>query len=166
MALLNTTCPKCGAPHARKLSLIHAEGLSKVQTDIDTLGTFNTIGRQQVRTTGTASGVQQTQASKDAACPEVPEPTTSGMMIRNGLLLIGIVMCPIGFFSDAVPIALLGVLLILVSFVIPTAPTEAEQKEHDEATKEQRAAKDAWNNMFQCSACGERFVPVTSETVA
>lgn len=158
MAQLNTTCPKCGAPHARKLSVIHAEGLSSVQTNIETVGTFNTIGRQQIKTKGTASGTQQTQASKDAAPPEVPEPTTLGLMIRIGGMLSGMALCIGGFFTDSTAVAVIGMAAIVGSFFVPTAPTEKEQREHDEATKHLRAAKEAWANTFQCSACGERFV--------
>lgn len=164
MAQLNTTCPKCGAPHARKLSVIHAEGLSSVQSNIETVGTFNTIGRQQIKTKGASSGTQQTQASKDAAPPEVPEPTTQGQMIRTWGMLVGMAVGIGGLFTGYTGLAAIGVMLSGGSLLVPTAPTEAEQKEHDEATKHLRAAKEAWGNTFQCSACGERFVAVEIQT--
>lgn len=160
MAQLNTTCPKCGAPHARKLSVIHAEGLSSVQTNIETVGTFNTIGRQKIKTKGASSGTQQTQASKDAAPPEVPEPTTLGLMIHIGGMLTGMALCVGGFFAGSTTIVVIGITATAGSFFVPTAPTQTEQREHDEVTKHLRVAKEAWVNTFQCSACGEKFVPV------
>jgi hypothetical protein len=158
MALLNTTCPVCGAPHARKLSAIHAEGLSTVQTDINTVGTYNTIGRQKVTTKGTATGVQQTQASKDAAPPVVPGLVTKGAVIRGVMTIIGIALCATGFFSDSTAIAILGIVTIGGSFAVSAAATEEELANHRQATKHSQAALDAWADTFQCSACNHRFV--------
>lgn len=159
MALLNTTCPQCGAPHARKLSVIHAEGLSTVQTDINTVGTYNTIGRQKVTTKGSSTGVQQTQASKDATCPVVPEPFTRGLMFKIITIVTGIILCVGGFFNDSTPIAMLGVVAIIVAFIIPDTATPEEMLKHNEETKHLRAAKDAWAKTFQCGSCNHRFVP-------
>jgi hypothetical protein len=135
MALLNTTCPVCGAPHARKLSAIHAEGLSTVQTDINTVGTYNTIGRQKVTTKG-----------------------TKGAVIRGVMTIIGIALCATGFFSDSTAIAILGIVTIGGSFAVSAAATEEELANHRQATKHSQAALDAWADTFQCSACNHRFV--------
>lgn len=162
MAQLNTTCPKCGAPHARKLSVIHAEGLSTVQTNIDTVGTFNTIGRQKIKTKGTANGTQQTQASKDAAPPVIPTLMTKGALIQGITFAVGIVLCVGGFINDSTSVAMCGVLAIVGAFAIPTKPTPEEQARHDEETAHLRAAKNTWADTFQCSSCGERFVPAAT----
>lgn len=159
MALLNTTCPQCGTPHARKLSVIHAEGLSTVQTDINTVGTFNTIGRQKITTKGSSTGVQQTQASKDAAPPVVPEPLTLGMKFRLSAVVVGIIMCVAGFTNDSTTVATAGIFAILGSFVIPTKATAAELEVHEKKTRHLRAARDAWASTFQCTSCSHRFVP-------
>ena len=159
MALLNTTCPQCGAPHARKLSVIHAEGLSTVRTDINTVGTFNTIGRQKITTKGSSTGVQQTQASKEAAPPIVPEQLTLGMKCRLSTMVVGIIMCVGGFLNDSTTVATAGIFAVLGSFVIPVKATTAEQEVHDKQTRHLRAARDAWASTFQCSSCSHRFIP-------
>lgn len=55
MASIDTTCPLCEAPHAKKLSVIYSDGLSNVNTSMHSVGTFNTIGRQKITTTGTVA---------------------------------------------------------------------------------------------------------------
>lgn len=164
MAQLNTSCPVCGAPHARKLSVIHSEGFSTVQTDINTVGTFNTIGRQKIKTKGTATGIQQTQASKDAAPPVVPELMTTGTKIRAAVICLGIIMCAGGFLNDSTAVAICGVFVILGAFAVPTKATEAEQQDYDDRTRHLRVARDAWSDTFQCGACRHRFVPVEAKT--
>jgi rubredoxin len=159
MATIDTTCPQCGAPHAKKLSLIHQEGFSTVQTDINTVGTFNTVGRQKIKTTGTATGVQQTQASKNAAPPEVPGIVTRGEVIRGVVIIVGIILCVTGFFSDSVTVAILGASAIVFSFGVPVAATGEELANHRQATKHSQAARDAWEKTFKCSSCGHKFVP-------
>jgi hypothetical protein len=159
MAQLDTTCPKCAAPHARKLSLIYEEGISTVQTDINTVSTFNTVGRQKFKTKGTANGTQQTQASKDAAPPVVPKLVTTGMWIQGMLIALGIVMCVGGMINSATVVAIFGIVVIVGAFAVPVKPTEIEQRDYDERTKHLRAAKDAWADTFKCSSCGNKFIP-------
>lgn len=70
---INTTCPNCAAPHAKKLSIIYKEGLSTLQMTSESKGTgkTNNIIRTKI-TTATVSagtGVQQSQLSQDSAPP-------------------------------------------------------------------------------------------------
>jgi hypothetical protein len=122
------------------------------------------LHRQKIKTKGTTNGTQQTQASKDAAPPTVPTPLTNGAIIQGIVMVLGIALCIGGFLNDSTAIAMCGVVTILGSFAIPTTPTEQEQAKHDSETASLRAARDAWSDTFQCSACGERFVP--AEAVA
>ena len=139
--------------------MIHAEGLSTVQTDINTVGTFNTIEWQKITTKGSSVGMQQTQASRDAAAPVVPPLATLGMKIRLSLLSLGIVMCIGGIFSGAYEVGVFGIVVILGSFMVPIEATSTEQENYDKETKHLRAAREAWVDTFQCSACAHRFVP-------
>ncbi|MFS2022543.1 hypothetical protein [Massilia sp. CT11-137] len=164
MATINTTCPVCSTPHAKKLSVIYQEGLSTIQTDINTVSTFNTLGRQKFKTKGTANGTQQTQASKDAAPPVVPKLVTTGMWIQGMLIALGIVMCVGGMINSATVVAIFGIVVIVGSFAVPVKPTEIEQRDYDERTKHLRAAKEAWADTFMCGSCGHKFVPSTIQT--
>src|SRR5438067_105912 len=89
MARIDTTCPECGAPHARKLSVIHSEGISQVQTNVDTVGKLNTVGRHKIETKGTLNGTQQTEVSRIAAPPVMAEGGSTGMAIKVLLGFVG-----------------------------------------------------------------------------
>jgi hypothetical protein len=160
MAHLNTACPQCSAPHARKLSVIHTEGLSTVQANVNTVGKLNTVGGQKIKTTGTINGTQQTQASKDAAPPIVPKVVTVGAWIQGLLIAVSIVIIIGGIINFMMPLAVCGAVMLVASFAVPTKSTEAEQRRHDEKTAHLQAAKDVWEKTFQCGSCGNRFVPV------
>jgi hypothetical protein len=123
------------------------------------VGTLNTIGRQKIKTTGTATAVQQTQASKDAAPPVVPGMVTQGEVIRGVVMIVGMILCVVGFFNDSIIVAVLGAAAILFSFCVPVAATGEELANHRQATKHSQAARDAWEKTFKCSSCGHKFVP-------
>lgn len=50
---IDTTCPNCAAPHAKKLSVIYKEGLSTIQMTSKSTGTgkTNNIIRTKITTT-------------------------------------------------------------------------------------------------------------------
>jgi hypothetical protein len=159
MTTIDTTCPVCSAPHARRLAVIHAEGISTVQTDINTVGKFNTIGRQKITTKGTATGVQQTQASKDAARPIVPKLVSRGQKIQYGIAILGGVISFYGLCVGWPLISGAGVVFAFGVVLVSGKPTPEEIARFNDETQEIRAAADLWDKTFQCVACGERFVP-------
>jgi hypothetical protein len=163
MAQLNTTCPACGAPHARKLSVIHAEGISTVKTDINTVGTLNTIGRQKITTRGTSTGVQQTQESKDAARPVVPPLHSNGAVLRGVIVFLGLVALGVGVVSGMTFLIVAGFAIALCSLLVSADATPEEIAAHNEKTKDVQAASALWDKTFQCGACGNRFVPSESK---
>lgn len=172
MAILNTTCPLCGAPHAKKLSVIHSDGLSNVNTSVNTVGTLNTIGRQKITTNGTVSGIQQTDASRRAAPPFVPPLVSSSA--NNAASL---------FFGGSVVIVLIGVMvnisgaktgtvfLMVISMFVAlffiarsstAPPTQKDIELYEAENKDKLEAYRKWENTFSCGSCGNRFIPEDS----
>ena len=159
MATIDTTCRNCAAPHARKLSLIYAEGLSTSAGRVDATSTFQTIGRQQIKTTGVTNSTQQTGASKEAAPPEIPELVSHGRTIKTCVMLGGIAGCIVGFFFDAYPLGVAGILALGGSVLISTDPEEEEEEAHKRKHQEAYDELKIWENTFACSSCGHRFIP-------
>lgn len=172
MALLNTTCPLCDAPHAKKLSVIYSEGLSNVNTSIQSVGTLNTIGRQKITTNGTVAGVQQTDASRKASPPIVPPLVSKGK--KDAILLKfggSVVICFLSFMlmnSGLGAMAIFGsvIVMVVVLFYIAETfdvePTKEELDLYEEKNKIQLDAYRKWEHTFACNSCGHRFVPEES----
>lgn len=173
MALLDTTCPLCEAPHAKKLSLIHSEGLANVYTSMHSVGTFNTIGRQKITTTGTVAGIQQTDASRRAAPPFVPplvsDATKSiGSLVFGGLLIIVLVCFMAGVSGAAAETILFMVIAMIVALFfiarsLNVPPTQKEIELYQAENKDQLEAYRKWENTFSCNSCGHRFIPEESK---
>lgn len=159
MATIDTTCPVCSAPHARRLAVIHAEGISTVQTNINTVGKMNTIGRHKITTKGTANGVQQTQVSKDAARPSVPKLVTRGQKIQFGIAILGGVISFYGLCTGSPLLSGGGVVFAFGVVLVSGKPTPEEVARFNDETQEIRAAADLWDKTFQCGSCGHRFIP-------
>lgn len=169
MALLNTTCPLCDAPHAKKLSVIYSEGLSNVNTSIQSVGTLNTIGRQKITTNGTVAGIQQTDASKKAARPIVPSFTSNGAnklerLVIGGAILAVVYMIIVGNYGGGA-MAFFGGLIVLIMIIssmasnIDVKPTQEEIDLYEEKNKIQLDAYRKWEHTFACNSCGHRFIP-------
>lgn len=169
MALLNTTCPLCDAPHAKKLSVIYSEGLSNVNTSIQSVGTLNTIGRQKITTNGTVAGIQQTDASRKASPPIVPPLVSQGKKEAILLKLGGFVVI---FFLSFLLInsglgvwaifSLVIVMVIALFYILETfdvEPTKEEIDLYEEKNKIQLDAYRKWEHTFACNSCGHRFIP-------
>lgn len=166
--MLKLVCPECGGTHARKLSLIYEEGRSTGSGTMESVGTFNTIGRQQIHTKGTTTSSHQTDASRAAAPPPVPPFITDGHRKRTYLFLGGIVLGPaVGFLmyrywaDDAALLAtaiITGVLTAL-GYAVSTAARPGEEAEFRRVNRAAFAAYDEWERTFACNSCGCRFVP-------
>jgi hypothetical protein len=163
MARLNTTCPECGAPHARKLSAVHAEGLSTVDTKIEAVSTAKTIGRQKVVTNGAATGVQQTDASKKAAPPAIETGGSTGVIIKALLLFVGAVIAIPSLVNSVMVGVIAGVVIAFIGVLLPLEITPADEEEKARRTGAHKRAMDEWNKTFECSACSHRFVPVEAQ---
>lgn len=172
MALLNTTCPLCDAPHAKKLSVIYSEGLSNVNTSIQSVGTLNTIGRQKITTNGTVAGIQQTDASRKASPPILPPLVSQGTK-NTGLLMVGglivlwflwfiLIKFGMGMLMSFGLVMAMVVALIFKVANIDTKPTKEEIDLYEEKNKIQLDAYRKWEHIFACNSCGHRFVPELS----
>ena len=167
MPQLDTTCPSCDAPFARRLSLVHSEGVSTSQSTTNATGTINTVGRHRITTVGASVGQSQTQRSRLIAPPDVPPLVwTAGAKIQLILRVVGTwiaLLAPIAATNTFG--SFLGMVLLLLSFVwgssflIRTSPTESELAIYNQNTEVQRKALQDWESTFSCSACGHQFIP-------
>ena len=172
MSTINTTCPACSAPFAKKLSLVYKEGISSVNMDSHSVGVTNTIGKVKVTTSGSSVGIQQSALSQSAAPPHIPPIETAGSKRKVALAIGG----PIA--SIVLPLlisALLGVHLsfgvyLLIMFIslattlglaaaINDDPTKDEQDEYNRRTRNEQRAYQEWDQTYACGACGHRFIP-------
>jgi hypothetical protein len=176
---IDTTCPECGAPYAKKLSLIYSEGKSTVHLTSQSTGTAKTIGKQKISTEGTSAGIQQSEISKAAAPPPTVPPfvLTSldpGAGIAIFIMMAAIVLVPIlAIFTPVTfkgAMSVWGVGMVAVLFVAALTKTKLtdeeklareknERIEYEKRVAPQRKALDDWNNTFHCNACGHRFIP-------
>ena len=171
---IDTACPNCVAPHAKKLSLIYTEGLSTVQLTGETTsrGKTNNIISTKITTTGTStsSGIQQSQISKDSAPPVVEvAKEASGSVLRDSIIIIGgfaaIVLSIVAyavfstFSSSMITIIALFFVIIMYAQSIDTKRTALEEDEYDRITRLNRKVLADWNNTYSCTACGHRFIP-------
>ena len=172
MLRIDTSCPKCGAPFAKKLSLIHTEGISTVNTSTQSVGVTNTIGKVTISSAGTTVGVQQSVLSKSAAPPALPPFQSSGAQLRGKVALYGYAIAwvvPFLFIkSFNSGVAFVGTILGLSAIVavivtrVETAPTAQELRGYETNSERERHALEEWNSTFACSACGHRFIPVST----
>lgn len=172
---IDTTCPECGAPYAKKLSLLYSEGRSTVQVENQSNSSFNTVGRHKIATVGTSSGIQQTESSRAATPPQdVPTftpPTPTAVTVVSLVTGFGFIIAVIVAISTDVSflMALLyWVAAIAVAMMYRSASKDPEKEqeierlaraEYDESVAPQRKALEDWSKTFQCGSCGHRFIP-------
>jgi hypothetical protein len=137
------SCPRCGSEDGRKFSIIHAHGLSVV--DSITLGAGVGTGGDAAVGVAPTSGTHQTNLSK-AVAPPTERPVGVGCSILFGLALMA-------FFGIAAPPSL----LLLAPFFIGTM---VKLKKNDSAARawnatEYPALKAKWERSAMCMRCGE-----------
>jgi hypothetical protein len=173
MPTLNTTCPVCAAPHAKRLSTIHTEGLSTSSGTLESVGQFNTIGRQKITTKGSTKGVTQTAASLAAAPPDAPLFISKGQHKRRAVWfvtgLIALISVIFTLTNASMEIALLvagaiAAVGVALSLAIDASPLPGEEDEHRLEFTEEYKAYEQWEDTFACGSCGERFVPESIST--
>lgn len=171
MEKIDTTCPRCDAPHARKLSLIFQEGLSTVNTTSTSVGTTSTIAPVKVTTVGSTSSIQQSQASAAASPPFIPPIRTAGQDKHTRYLWIAILwpfvmlfILPSGFGFGVKFLIVAGGFLgfFIASCTCNQAPTEMEVIAHRAQHGAQFDALDLWNETYACNSCAHRFVPAAT----
>lgn len=140
---------------------------------MQSVGTFQTIGKQKIKTEGTVKSVQQTEQSKAAARPARPKLTTSTnrkgqvLMVAGTILgcIVGITANVLGFPSGTSIgtgfIIAVGIGAVAVAFIM-APPAEEEVSEHRRMFKDLYRAHDEWERTFACVSCGYRFVPVNA----
>jgi hypothetical protein len=169
MAKLDTTCPICGAMHARKLSLVYEEGRTQMQSTSHSVGTTNTIGRVTVTTHGTSQGIHQSDASRSAAPPPVPSFRSEAEHIQSNIRLLSfaaLLVLPMigsafdwGFFISIFSgvAALVGGLIYAQT--LDGSATDDEIEQHRTRNSAAFDALDEWERTFACMSCGHRFTP-------
>lgn len=172
MALLNTTCPRCGAPHAKLLSVIHRDGISTVETTTQSVGKTNTIAQVKITSSGTTSGISQSEASKAAAPPFVPPLVSEGQRTASQALVggvaIGFVVALMAVFSGGGFVtALLCAAFFTIAGIVVSAntsqqATKQEKEEYQRKYAKELQARENWSKTFACSACAFRFIPEQS----
>jgi hypothetical protein len=169
MATINTTCPVCDTPHARKLSIIHGEGRLSVHSTINTVGKTNTIAQVKVTTQGTSHGITQSDASRAAAPPPVP-PLRSAAKGTQTLIIgisfvLGSVLPIVMFTAGAGFLVSMGVAVVIlvggciVGGMQGDAATNEEIAAHKKRHRDAYTALERWENTFACGACAHRFIP-------
>lgn len=165
---IDTTCTRCGAPFAKRLSVIYSDGLTTVSGQSQASSKMNTIGGHKATTTTASSGVQQTAASRAAAPPPMP----AFVKGHNEGLLWTILIA--GFFLTFVlafaivqsfilsPLVLIGGLFFSFFFARLISehpdPSPEELAAWKAANAEQIKAAEDWKETFECGSCGNRFV--------
>lgn len=169
MALLDTTCPQCGAAHSKKLSMIYEEGRVSTHSNIQMIETTHTSNPSATLVHGSSTGIQQSEASKAAAPPPIPPLHPNAQTVKTTYLLatIGLfflvpVTCfssGLGFFASmgiAIVILIGGLVLVMSQGV---EATQEEIANHMKAHPEAYAAVEQWKKTFGCMSCGHRFIP-------
>jgi hypothetical protein len=169
MATIDTVCPVCGAPHARKLSVIYGEGRSLVHSKVQTVGKTNTIAQVKVTTQGKMHGVTQSDASRAAAPPVIPPLRSAATDMKTfviGLSFVVGFIVPIAMFcAGAGFFASMGLAVLIlvggctIGALQGDAATDAEIAAHKEKHREAYAAVERWKDTFACGSCAHRFVP-------
>jgi hypothetical protein len=145
---MNLACPKCTSQEVRKLSLIHNEGLSIINTQSQTVafggGAFGGVGSTAAAGTSTV-GRQQTALSKQAAPPAKKHwilwATLAGFF---ALFTMGGLTRPSFGTLFTLIIAGLG-----VRFALQARKYNAEIHP---------SLQQQWERSFMCNRCGEVFV--------
>lgn len=166
---INTTCPKCGAPHARKLSVIYSEGIVTVNTTAIASTQSTAIIKIKHNTESVASGLQQSDISKSAAPPlssvgimENASGSRAGIIGFMGFIGMGV----IGFFVSKSVLGFLGYFLgggllsvVLANFIFDSGSTDEEKSSHQKKIDEYQSRLMDWERTYMCNHCGERFIP-------
>jgi predicted nucleic-acid-binding Zn-ribbon protein len=168
--MLDTKCPNCGAPHARKLSLIFHEGLSNSGSVQHSKSVTKTIVKMRIATTGHSSGSQQTNLSASAAPPLMfnkPLISKAQNSRKEGMIGIFIFSAFMGFSFSSSAIGFFGIFLgggtvasMILWMLMSGEATHREKEEHEKSTATNNAAQEEWNRTFSCNSCGNRFIPI------
>jgi hypothetical protein len=174
--VLDTTCPLCSAPHARKLSIIHSEGLSTVNISNTSQATTNTVGKITTSSTGLSTGIQQTSQSRSAACPSsmasLNEINALGLANkRQGVLIVGFTCSALApfviklFTGESPPFWMtvltgLAVTATIAFFSSAKVSTQQEHLAHQKLVDQRQEEINNWSLTFACNSCGNRFIPI------
>ena len=137
-----------------------------MQGGFQSVGKTNTIGQVKITTQGTSYGVQQSDASRSAAPPEIP-PINPAAKVKASFLFFGspflgfavAMALDMGFFrgmSLVLAVTFVGFVLGLLSGDQPTGDEIAAHKVKYSDLYAQHAV---WEETFACGSCGHRFVP-------
>lgn len=142
-------CPTCGSDDVRRLSVVHAEGLSTVETVGEPKAAVHGTRHQPWRESIRAVATSQSLASAQAAPPARKEPLLVGcvaviMMVIAGTVL-GLIASLPGFLVGA------GV----VGWIFWGQLKSARRWN----TEEYPALLAQWQRTFRCDRCGARFQP-------
>ena len=176
--MINTTCPKCNAPHAKKLKLIYEEGITSVNQQSTSLTKTDLIINPKIKTSSTISGESISKLAKSVAPPR--EPNLSNLSVRHAPiltflipLLVMVMSVIYGIFSEKFLYVILSPFVGAIVGAIPAVIIEdiisktPEGKRKEEVAKEKIKERKVehekelvrWESTFMCMQCGEKFIP-------
>jgi hypothetical protein len=140
-------CPTCGSDEVRRLSVVHADGLSTVKTVGLSKPAGHGAGHHPQRESIATAATMQSLASAQAAPPARREPLLVGCGALICMLLAGIVLGLIA----SVPGFLIGA--GVVGWIFWRQLQSARRWNADEYP----ALLAQWQRTFRCDHCGARF---------
>lgn len=168
--MINTTCPKCNAPHAKKLKLIYEDGVTSVNQQIISSTKTNLIINPKIKTNSITSGENVSKLAESVAPPS--EPNLTDLSVKNSIfppLLVMITSIIYGIFAEKFLYVILspfvGAVAAGVFYVVKSMTLEGKMEEKiaqekmEERISEYKKEVVRWENTFMCMQCGEKFIP-------
>lgn len=150
-------CPNCQGTNFQTLEMIHAGGLSHVNTQ--TKGRGIVVGTRGVGlSAGKArtAGTHQSELSKKIAPPEIKDISGMGGVAVCLLFLVALLAVSLGANPASTLFSIIGS-FVLFRMIYPFLKDQA--KENLEAYQDEYAK---WKNTYMCLQCGTKF-PIDSE---
>lgn len=168
--MINTTCPKCNAPHAKKLKLIYEDGVTSINQQSISSTKTNIIINPKIKTNAITSGENVSKLAESVAPPS--EPNLNYLIPKNPILaplLIMILSIIYGIFGEKFMYVILspfiGAIALVVFSTIKSMTDDGKmeeaiaKKKMEERTLEYKKKLEKWENTFMCMQCGEKFIP-------
>jgi hypothetical protein len=167
--MINTTCPNCKAPHARKVSLVYEEGYQTSVTKIQENSKSQTILKTAVKTDGVHMETRQTALSSKLAPPFLISPTLSSgtESYANSLSVVAFfLMTFIGFKTTSTIVSfflfsIIGTIfsIVFIRYLVVKPATESEIFAYEEKLAANKESFEKWDKSYICMTCGNKFIP-------
>jgi len=174
MPTIDTSCPDCGAPHARRISLIYVEGQTSGHELHQYQSKTKSVLPVKIETTGASTTSTQSHLSQQLAPPPSPNPIPQSVsdsekmgVVFGIALAAGVGVC-VWLWDVKIVALFFGALTAILVFLIGSGVfrrplTPVEQATHQQTSDAAKAELDRWNQSFLCMVCGTKFVPALSK---